>query len=49
MFSAPTLYMYGNVGIVPILIGWAVQWFGHLVRGLCKGEPFSEAVNNLDT
>ena len=35
--------------VVLFLIGWAVQWFGHLVRGLCKGEPFSEAVNNLDT
>ena len=35
--------------VVLFLIGWAVQWFGHLVRGLCKGDPFSEAVNNLDT
>ena len=25
MFSAPTMYMYGSVGIVPIVIGWAVQ------------------------
>ncbi|MBQ6294198.1 MAG: ABC transporter permease [Lachnospiraceae bacterium] len=25
MFSAPTMYMYGTVGIVPIVIGWAVQ------------------------
>ena len=35
--------------VVLFLIGWAVQWFGHLVRGLCKGDPFVEAVNNLDT
>ena len=35
--------------VVLFLIGWAVQWFGHLVRGLCKGDPFSEAVNNLDS
>ena len=35
--------------VILFLIGWAVQWFGHLVRGLCKGAPFVEAVNNLDT
>ena len=25
MFSAPTMYMFGSVGIVPVLIGWGVQ------------------------
>ena len=35
--------------VVLFLIGWAVQWFGHLVRGLCRGDAFADAVNNLDT
>lgn len=25
MFTAPTLYMFGQVGILPVLVGWAVQ------------------------
>ena len=47
--SGPLLWKIVRRTIILFLIGWAVQWFGHLVRGLCKGEPFSEAVNNLDT
>jgi len=35
--------------VILFLIGWVVQWFGHLVRGLCNGDPLSEAVNNLDS
>ena len=35
--------------VVLFLIGWIVQWFGHLVRGLCRGDAFADAVNNLDT
>ena len=47
--SGPLLWKIVRRAVILFLIGWAVQWFGHLVRGLCKGDPFSEAVNNLDT
>ena len=47
--SGPLLWKIVRRAVILFLIGWLVQWFGHLVRGLCKGEPFSEAVNNLDT
>ena len=47
--SGPLLGKIVRRTVILFLIGWAVQWFGHLVRGLCKGDPFVEAVNNLDT
>ena len=47
--SSPLMWKIVRRTVILFLIGWAVQWFGHLVRGLCKGDPFSEAVNNLDT
>ncbi len=47
--SGPLLWKIVRRTLILFFIGWAVQWFGHLVRGLCKGDPFSEAVNNLDT
>ena len=47
--SGPLMLKIVRRTVILFLIGWAVQWFGHLVRGLCKGDPFSEAVNNLDT
>lgn len=47
--SGPLLAKIVRRTVVLFLIGWVVQWFGHLVRGLCNGAPFSEAVNNLDT
>ena len=47
--SGPLMWKIVRRTIILFLIGWVVQWFGHLVRGLCKGDPFSEAVNNLDT
>ncbi len=47
--SGPLMKKIVTRTVVLFLIGWAVQWFGHLVRGLCKGDPFSEAVNNLDS
>ena len=47
--SGPLMWKIVRRTVILFLIGWAVQWFGHLVRGLCKGEPFVEAVNNLDT
>ena len=47
--SGPLMWKIVRRTVILFLIGWAVQWFGHLVRGLCKGDPFSEAVNNLDT
>ena len=47
--SGPLMWKILRRAIILFLIGWVVQWFGHLVRGLCKGDPFSEAVNNLDT
>lgn len=47
--SGPLMWKILRRAIILFLIGWVVQWFGHLVRGLCKGDPFSEAVNNLET
>ncbi|MBR5170602.1 MAG: DUF5009 domain-containing protein [Muribaculaceae bacterium] len=47
--SGPLMMKIVKRTVILFLIGWAVQWFGHLVRGLCKGDPFIEAVNNLDT
>ena len=47
--SGPVMWKILRRAVILFLIGWAVQWFGHLVRGLCKGDPFSEAVNNLAT
>lgn len=47
--SGPLMWKIVRRAVILFLIGWAVQWFGHLVRGLCKGDPFSEAVNNIDT
>ena len=47
--SSPLMWKIVRRTVILFLIGWAVQWFGHLVRGLCKGDPFNEAVNNLDT
>ena len=47
--SGPLMWKIVRRTVILFLIGWAVQWFGHMVRGLCKGDPFSEAVNNLDT
>ena len=47
--SGPLMWKVVRRTVVLFLIGWAVGWFSHLVRGLCKGDPFSEAVNNLDT
>ena len=47
--SGPLMWKIVRRTVILFLIGWAVQWFGHLVRGLCKGDPFSEAVNNLAT
>ena len=47
--SGPLMWKIVRRTVVLFLIGWVVQWFGHLVRGLCKGDPFVEAVNNLDT
>ena len=47
--SGPLMWKIVRRAVVLFLIGWLVQWFGHLVRGLCKGDPFSEAVNNLAT
>ena len=47
--SRPLIWKIVRRTVVLFLIGWVVQWFGHLVRGLCKGDPFVEAVNNLDT
>ena len=47
--SRPLMWKIVRRTVVLFLIGWVVQWFGHLVRGLCKGDPFAEAVNNLDT
>ena len=47
--SRPLMWKIVRRTVVLFLIGWVVQWFGHLVRGLCKGDPFVEAVNNLDT
>lgn len=47
--SGPLMWKIVRRTLVLFLIGWAVQWFGHLVRGLCKGDPFVDAVNNLDT
>ena len=47
--SGPLMWKIVRRTVILFLIGWAVGWFGHLVRGLCKGDPFSEAVNNLDT
>jgi len=48
-FSKPLVIKIIRRTVVLFLIGWAVQWFGHLVRGLVAGKPFAEAVNNLDT
>ena len=47
--SGPLMWKILRRAVILFLIGWVVQWFGHLVRGLCKGDPFSEAVNNLET
>ena len=47
--SGPLMLKIVRRTVILFLIGWAVQWFGHLVRGLCKGDPLSEAINNLDT
>ena len=47
--SKPLMWKIVRRTVILFLIGWLVQWFGHLVRGLCKGDPFVEAVNNLDT
>ena len=47
--SGPLMWKIVRRTVILFLIGWAVQWFSHLVRGLCKGDPFSEAVNNLAT
>jgi len=49
LLSKPLLWKIVRRTVVLFLIGWAVQWFGHLVRGLCNGDPLSEAVNNIDT
>ena len=47
--SGPLMIKITRRAVILFLIGWAVQWFGHLVRGLCKGDPLADAVNNLDT
>ena len=47
--SAAVLKKIVRRAVILFLIGWLVQWFGHLVRGLCNGDPLSEAVNNLDS
>jgi len=47
--SAAVLKKIVRRAVILFLIGWVVQWFGHLVRGLCNGDPLSEAVNNLDS
>ena len=47
--SRPLLLKVLRRAVILFFIGWLVQWFGHLVRGLCKGDPFAEAVNNWDT
>ncbi len=47
--TGPLMWKIVRRTVVLFLIGWIVQWFGHLVRGLCNGDPFGEAVNNLDT
>ena len=44
MFSAPTLYMYGNVGIVPVLIGWAVQLVFILLLLLLAARVYSSLI-----
>lgn len=36
--------------VLLFLIGWAVQWFSHLMYGMFRdGKPFLEAANNLDS
>jgi len=47
--SRPLLWKIVRRTIILFLIGWIVQWFGHLVRGLARGDAFADAVNNLDT
>ena len=47
--SGPLMWKIVRRTVILFLIGWVVQWFGHLVRGLCNDMPFSEAVNNLDS
>ena len=47
--SAPLMGKIVRRTVILFLIGWLVQWFGHLVRGLCNGDPFTVAVNNWDT
>jgi len=47
--SGPLMWKIVRRTVILFLIGWAVQWFGHLVRGLCRGDAFADAVNNLDT
>ena len=47
--SGPLMWKIVRRTVILFLIGWVVQWFGHLVRGLCNDMPFGEAVNNLDS
>jgi len=47
--SRPLLWKIVRRTVILFLIGWIVQWFGHLVRGLCRGDAFADAVNNLDS
>ena len=47
--TGPLMWKIVRRTVILFLIGWAVQWFGHLVRGLCRGDAFADAVNNLDT
>ena len=47
--SGPLMWKIVRRSVLLFLVGWVVGWFAHLVRGLCHGDPFSEAVNNLDT
>ena len=44
MFSAPTMYMYGTVGIVPILIGWAVQLLFILLLLLLAAKVYANLI-----
>ena len=47
--SGPLMWKIVRRTVILFLIGWLVQWFGHLVRGLCRGDSFGEAVNIIDS
>ena len=47
--SGPLMWKVVRRTVILFLIGWVVQWFGHLVRGLCRGDSFGDAVNIIDS